>query len=314
VADLPEISGVIAAQSAPETVQMAVRNRVSMVVADAELLVSTRGHPVRVLRMYDIATLVVFTSECRRETLLDLLLDGVLGMVASPWPGVARSFADEVRHYLLQLAARVRPEPLTSRAGERLQGELGPTEADLVVVGVSTGGPRTLALMLQEMEQCAVPLVVAQHIPAGFDTALAERLDGRTTIGVSAITRDRLLTAEVAVLPAGQEGRVLKQDSQYRVTLSQEADGEGPTIDTVFTSAAQCAGPAVLAVIMTGIGQDGLVGVRAVRRAGGRVWVQDPDTAVVAGMPGAVVAAGLADAVASPQQIGRGLSRIVPAR
>ena len=270
-----------------------------------------KAHPVRLLRDYDVATVVVIDEGCDRESLLDLLLDGALGVVNGSWHAPTE-LKTKLRQLVLQLVQRGESDGARNNVEvSRHPGELPSVLTEIVVVGASTGGPRTLALMLRELTRCPVPIVIVQHIPAGFDVALVDRLDRLCPVPVRSVSSTGLLTREVVVVPSGKKVRLVHRGREIALVVEGGGNDNGP-IDAVFASAALCSGKGVVAVVLTGMGQDGLSGVRSVRDHGGTVWVQDPDTAVIAGMPGAVLNAKIADAVASPQQIGRALVRIRP--
>lgn len=178
----------------------------------------------------------------------------------------------------------------------------------VLVIGCSTGGPAALARLLPNFPaDFPVPLVVLQHMPAGFTRPLADRLDRLSAIAVKEGEDGEILhpgTAYVApsglqTTLAGAAGgialRVWPEDSPPCEYASDEAPLYKPCIDITLASAADVFGGRVLAVILTGMGKDGLAGCRAVKSAGGRVVAEDASSAVVYGMPRVVVEAGLAD-------------------
>jgi two-component system chemotaxis response regulator CheB len=170
-----------------------------------------------------------------------------------------------------------------------------------VVVAASTGGPNALTEVLAGLPaDFPVPIMVAQHMPPVFTRLLAERL--------AAKSRLRAAEAEGGSRPA--PGAVLLAPGDYHMLVARDARGPfvrlsqappencvRPAADVLFRTAAQVYGPGTLAVVLTGMGQDGLRGCQAVRAAGGRVLAQDEPTSVVWGMPGFVTRAGLADDV-----------------
>jgi two-component system, chemotaxis family, protein-glutamate methylesterase/glutaminase len=170
----------------------------------------------------------------------------------------------------------VTPRPLPSPAG-----------FSVVVLAASTGGVRALRTVVAELPaDFPVPVLVVQHRGPGTPELLSELLRARAALPVRTATAGHLQRG-VTVLPAGS-------------TADLHADGylhlrPSPTIttaDDLLVGAAAAFGPGVLAVILTGRLSDGAAGVRAVRRAGGRVLVQDPDDAQAPGMPSAALATG----------------------
>lgn len=189
----------------------------------------------------------------------------------------------------LAAAATVRPRPAAD----------GPVDA--VVIGVSTGGPNALAQLVPLLPaDLPVPVVVVQHMPPMFSRLLAERLDATASLCVAEGRAGAALArGQVWIAPGGLHLAVRRDGPQVRLSTDDGplVNACRPSVDVLFAAAAQVWGRNVLAVVMTGMGADGLRGCRAVRDAGGQVVVQDEASSVTWGMPGAVASAGLADRV-----------------
>jgi len=162
----------------------------------------------------------------------------------------------------------------------------------LVVVGTSTGGPQALTRLLTALPAelpCAV--AVALHIPAGYTEALARRLNEHARVSVfEAWEGAALAPGSVAIARGGSHLRIRADNGTLTTHISQEpADAPYcPSVNVLFESAAAALGPAVMGVVLTGMGDDGLVGARAIRAAGGRVLTEAASSCVVYGMPRAV--------------------------
>lgn len=172
---------------------------------------------------------------------------------------------------------------------------------DAIVIGVSTGGPNALAELLPRLPgDLPVPVLIVQHMPPLFTKLLADRLAAKAAIRVTEAVHGDPVTARHAWLaPGDHHMRLARAGTGLQITLDREAPENScrPAVDPLFCSAAEVFGPHVLAVVLTGMGQDGLRGCRAVGAAGGQVVVQDQATSVVWGMPGYVAQAGLAERV-----------------
>jgi two-component system chemotaxis response regulator CheB len=187
---------------------------------------------------------------------------------------------------------------------------------DVVVVGASTGGPDALAAFLAAAGRLAVPCVVAQHMPADLGPDLAQhlaRLSG-VPVGVG-LAGQRLMSGEVTLISGGTDGHLARgaggAEAGLVLRLASGAAAVHPSVDLLFQSAALVARRA-LGVVLTGMGRDGVVGARAMQDRAMPVLAQTPASCVVAGMPGAVIAAGLAIETADPAGLGRrvaGLAR-----
>jgi two-component system chemotaxis response regulator CheB len=172
---------------------------------------------------------------------------------------------------------------------------------EVVVLASSTGGPNALADVFAELpREFPVPLLIVQHMPPVFTAMLAERLSSRSGVAVEeARPRGTLRPAHAWIAPGDHHLVVRRDGAQTIVDVVKDPPENSvrPAADVLFRSVAKSFGPSVLAVVLTGMGRDGLRGAEAVKEAGGQVIVQDEASSVVWGMPGHVAKAGLADAV-----------------
>jgi len=184
-----------------------------------------------------------------------------------------------------------------------------------VGVAASTGGPKALAELLRELPaDLRVPVLVVQHMPENFTAYLADRLDGQCPPAVAeAADGIRPTPGGVWIAPGNRHLEVRRSDEGPRlaVTTDPAVNSCRPSADVLFRSMAACWGGGVLAVVLTGMGQDGLRGCEAIREVGGRVLAQDRSSSVVWGMPGQVAGAGLSDLVGPPAELGREVVRRV---
>jgi two-component system chemotaxis response regulator CheB len=197
----------------------------------------------------------------------------------------------------------------------RLAPRPAPGPVRVVAIGASTGGPNALAEVFRRLPAVfPVPLVIVQHMPPMFTRLLAERLSAEFPIRVQEGGSGSLLQPGTAwIAPGGHHMIVARDGLQVRMHLHQQPPENScrPAVDVLFRSVAQTFGPNTLAVVLTGMGQDGLRGCEAVREAGGQVLAQDEATSVVWGMPGYVARAGLADRVLPLSLIGDEIVRRV---
>ena len=182
----------------------------------------------------------------------------------------------------------------------------------LVAIAGSTGGPAALQRILMDLPgDFPRPLVVVQHIAAGFITGLAEWLRSSCHLRVKVAEDGESLAARTVYLAS--DGRHLGVTTARTIRMSAEGPVNGfrPSANHLFQSAARAYGSAVVAVVLTGMGNDGVDGLRAVKEAGGHVIAQDEATSVIYGMPREAVAAGVVDAELPITEIGPRLSMLV---
>jgi two-component system chemotaxis response regulator CheB len=209
-----------------------------------------------------------------------------------------------------QAAGVARRQPPQVPGGVGLRAAPLPRAAarvEIVAVGVSTGGPNALSVLLAGLPaQFPVPVLIVQHMPPMFTRLLAERLAAASALTIHEGTSGALLEPGQAWLAPGDYHMVLAEDARgCRLRLHQGPleNSCRPSVDVLFRAVAEAYGPGVLGVVLTGMGQDGLRGCERIRDAGGQVLVQDEATSVVWGMPGFVARAGLADQVLPLDQL-----------
>lgn len=174
--------------------------------------------------------------------------------------------------------------------------------SDIIAIGISTGGPQALQKLIPELPaNLGVPVVIVQHMPPLFTANLARSLANRSKLPVKeAENGEPLLPGTVYIAPGGKQTKIaLAQDAVtkiIRVTDDPPERNCRPSVDYLFRSVAHLYYGKATAVIMTGMGDDGVNGLDAIKRSGGRVLAQDAASCVVWGMPKSAVEAGLVDA------------------
>jgi two-component system chemotaxis response regulator CheB len=210
------------------------------------------------------------------------------------------------------------PSPLPGKSAAVQAPYRPPTQPgaiQVVAIGASTGGPNALADVFRRLPaDFPVPIVIVQHMPPMFTRLLAERLSAEFAISVREGSSKTVLESGRAWIAPGDYHMIVVRDGLHvRLLLHQDPPENScrPAVDVLFRSVAQTFGPRSLAVVLTGMGQDGLRGCEAIRETGGQVLAQDEASSVVWGMPGYVARAGLADRVLPLSLIGDEIVRRV---
>ncbi|HVJ18005.1 MAG TPA: chemotaxis-specific protein-glutamate methyltransferase CheB [Polyangiaceae bacterium] len=258
---------------------------------------------LRALQTFDAPprVLLVSSSAADSDIALEGLALGAFDIVHKP-TALATDRLYELREdFLLKLraaaaSARKAPgEPEVALTPARPRGE----RTRVIVVGTSTGGPQALTRLIGALPaDLSVPLLCVVHIPEGFTASLAERLDKSSALRVREAQEGLELAPRLAILArAGLHLRIAGHDGDARCHLDPLPPSlHRPSVDVLFESAAEVFGNGVLAVVLTGMGSDGVAGARAVHDAGGLVLTEHPSSTVVDGMPRAVREASLSDA------------------
>lgn len=241
---------------------------------------------------------------------LDALSAGAVAILAKPKLGL-KQHLDDSRHEMIQTlksAARSRPRPRgaiapvatravpTGAAGLNTLQNRAPVASSVhafamnkpVVIGSSTGGTQALELVLTSLPSDAPGIAITQHMPEKFTAMYAQRLNGICAMNVrEAKDGDRLERGVALIAPGGRHMQLQKSNGQYYVKVfdGPPVNRHKPSVDVLFKSAAECAGRDALAIIMTGMGDDGARGMKAMHDLGARCLAQNEETCVVFGMP-----------------------------
>jgi two-component system, chemotaxis family, protein-glutamate methylesterase/glutaminase len=263
-------------------------------------------HPIPVVICSSLA-------EKGAQSTLQALEYGAVEIIAKPRLG-SKQFLEESRVMLCQAvraaaAARLRPpsprhvvEPkltadviLSRSANAMLE-----TTEKVVVIGASTGGTEALRSLLEVLPADAPGIVIVQHMPEMFTRAFADRLNGLCRISVKEAERnDTVLRGRALIAPGNHHVLLKRSGARYYVDIKDGplVSRHRPSVDVLFRSAARYAGPNAVAVIMTGMGDDGASGMLEMKQAGAVTIAQDEATSVVFGMPNEAIKRGAVDAI-----------------
>lgn len=185
----------------------------------------------------------------------------------------------------------------------------------LVAIGISTGGPNALAEVIPKIPgKFKAPIVIVQHLPPKFTNALAASLNQKSKITVIEGEDNMELQAATAyIAPGGKQMKILKKNNGFFLEVNNDPPEKHcqPSADYLFRSVAKTYGNAALGVIMTGMGNDGTLGLRLMKRAGAQIIAQDQKSCVVFGMPAEAINAGVTDAIVPLSQMASEIIRRV---
>ncbi|MEM8799682.1 MAG: chemotaxis-specific protein-glutamate methyltransferase CheB [Pseudomonadota bacterium] len=191
----------------------------------------------------------------------------------------------------------------------RPNGRINPF--DLIGIGSSTGGPQALLKFFSAFTgPIDVPVLISQHMPPSFTTILADQLDRSTAYRCIEAQEGMMPEPGVIYVAPGDYHLLVDKRGNNLVLRTRQTPAENfcrPAVDPMFRSMAEHLGDRACGVVLTGMGQDGLNGARALKAANGQVFVQDEQSSVVWGMPGAIARENLADSQATPEELGQRL-------
>ncbi len=314
----PALEVVYKAKNGPEGLQKILELKPDIVTLDINLPIMNglsvlqevmKKQPCKVIM------LSAYTREGAADTMKALEL-GAIDFIAKPSGEISLDIyklKDEIISKI-KLAARIKESKFLSSISEesaiRHHREKAIAIKKLVIIGASTGGPKAVLEIMQEIPAgLQAAFLIVQHMPAGFTTTFAERLSWQSKLKAKeAQEGDTVMADKILVAPAGYHlilepsasPRGEQNAKELKTKLNQDSlvNFVRPSIDVTMYSAAEAfPGKDIIAVILTGMGKDGLDGCRKIKEAGGTILIQDEASSVVWGMPGAVYEAGLSDKV-----------------
>ncbi len=331
-----EVEVVGKAADGEEALRLALQLKPDVITLDLEMPRMDGFTFLRILMARQPTPVIVVSSYSQKENVFKALELGAIDFVAKPEQRY--SFDGPIRREILQKVRLIRSlRPLTFRpmpgstatlAAPVVRGADPSTRTPqpqlryLIGIASSTGGPSAVLELISRIpERFTGALVIAQHMPDKFTKTFAERLDKKGNIRVSeAMDNDPVIARRAIVCPGrncmevmvGAGGGVgLQADLRIRLSAPNKTDRYVPSADRLFRSIAEVAGSRGIGIILTGMGDDGTKGARAILDAGGTVLAESEETAVVYGMPGAAVRAGVVTEVLPLGGIGDYLANFV---
>lgn len=310
----PDIVVSGTARNGDEAILKARQLQPDVITMDVEMPGMSGLEAVREITSWSDAPIIMVSALTQEgaETTFRALELGAVDFIPKPDAAyvkisdVARDLVAKVRVFARRAPGRrtpPRPKVALPPLMEQAEASAPRGAFECVAIGTSTGGPVALSRIIPALpKEFPVPIVIVQHMPPGFTRPLADRLNASSRITVAEGSDGMVLRKGHAVIaPAGRQ-LILRRaygSDDVEVALVND-DGRSlhvPSVDVMTASVAQTYGAATLAVILTGMGQDGVTGLRKVKDAGGFVVGQDAATSVVYGMPRAAAQAGLVDRV-----------------
>lgn len=254
-------------------------------------------------------------TERGAEVTMRALELGAVDFVAKPRLGIAgglEAAAEEIVSKIRMAArARVRRAPAGPRPAAALPAAGFSGTEKLVFIGASTGGTEAIRDVLASFPPDFPGTLITLHMPPGFTQRYAERLDRSCRITVrEARDGEPVLAGHAYVAPGDHHLRVARSGSDYLVRVSQDGpvNRHRPSVDVLFSSAAKCAGPNAIGVLLTGMGKDGARALLEMRQAGAWTIAQDEASCIVFGMPREAIALGAAHEVLPVDRIAESIA------
>jgi two-component system chemotaxis response regulator CheB len=320
----PFIEVVGAARDGKEAIEMVEQFRPDVVTCDLMMpVLDGVGFVREQMSRRPVPVVIVSIANEGSELALTALDAGAVDFVQKP-TALATEKIFEVSDELIEkvkaaagvqmgrLQVAVEREPAASLPAAAPRAGL----ADIVVLGISTGGPQALKYLIPQLPaDFPVPLVLVMHMPVGYTEMYAQKLDEISQLKVSEAREGDIVEPGAALLaPAGRHLTLLRQANRAVVTHLDARPFDSahrPSVDVLFQSAAELFGSRTLGVVMTGMGSDGKKGAAWIKSQGGMVFTEAEQSCVVYGMPLSVVEAGLSDKSVPLEKMAQSILEVV---
>ena len=312
----PSIKVVATAVNGEEAVRLAMAHQPDLITLDLEMPGMDGFSVLRWLASNRPTPTIVISSRGGREDVFRALDLGAVDFILKPSAHATQEYSQMETILLEKIRAVARARPPRPVKLAREPAPLPPSApgGGLVVIGASTGGPAAVASVFSSLPKLPAPVVLAQHMPAGFTSIFAERLHRISAFPVrEAGDRETLDPGKAYVAPGGMHLEIEGQGPAFvtRLLPRSAEDLYSPSVDRLFESAARCAGARCVAVVLTGMGSDGRAGIVAVRKAGGRTVAESEETAVIFGMPREAAQTGSVEEIRPLSEIPGAITRLL---
>jgi two-component system chemotaxis response regulator CheB len=314
------IQVVATAINGEDAIKQVVRNEPDVITLDLEMPVMDGFSFLRWLMQNRPTPVIVVSSRASDKSVFKALDLGAVDFIAKPGGRVSPRLEEIQRDLISKVlqVADVRMDNLRKRIGEEAALPAGldarsHTAIELIAIGCSTGGPPALQHLFQALPLLPVPIAVAQHMPATFTRLFAERVDRLTKYKVKeAADGERLAPGSVYIAPGGMQMEVQRDGDGLRTRILPPGANDlyVPSVDRLLGTASESCGEKLVAVIMTGMGDDGASAIRGVRERGGKTIAESSDTAIIFGMPNEAIKTGAVDQVLPLNQIAAAIERL----
>jgi two-component system chemotaxis response regulator CheB len=319
----PLIKVVATAVNGEDGIKQVMKHKPDVITLDLEMPVMDGFAFLRWL-MANVPTAVIAVSSRSSDRSVFKALDlGAIDFIGKPGGRVSPRLEEIERDLVAKVlqVADIRMENLRRRIAEEETLEpydAGPAAVceggiELIAIGCSTGGPPALQHVFQTLPLLPIPIVVAQHMPPAFTRLFAERVNKLTSYTVKEGDDGEMIeNGTVYIAPGGMqmEVRRLTDGLQVRTFPAKVTEVYAPSVDRLLISASDVCGERLVAIIMTGMGDDGAQAVRRVRERGGRTIAESAQTAIIFGMPNEAIKTGCIDQVLPLGEIPRAIHRL----
>lgn len=308
---LPDIQVSAVARQGQHALQLLEKEVVDLILLDVEMPIMNGLEALaKIKEQYDIPVIMVSSTDAQRMTIEALAL-GASDFVEKPTNllNFSSRWIDELADKIRSLVTKPMVH-VSAEVNRHIPKQLViPKRPQALVIGASTGGPRAILQIIQALpEKIRIPIFIVQHMPKGFTTSFAQRLNTETSVNVKEAEHLEKIQPIIYLCP-GDYHLTIQRD---RLLLDQEAKKHGtrPAVDYLFNSASKVYQEQLHAFLLTGMGKDGALGMEAIKAENGYTYAQDKESCVVFGMPRVAIERQVVDEVLSLTQIAQKISEL----
>lgn len=257
---------------------------------------------------YDIPV-IMLSSITKTDTTIKALELGAIDFIEKPEN--LNENLDKFKNELeLKVGSLVACKNCTNNERKKISLSNDISKTNAIVIGASTGGPKALVYLIENLPSINIPIFITQHMPKGFTLSFAERLDKLTGARVVE-AKDNMKIENGTIYIAPGDFHMRLENGSIKLSKEEKLHGVRPAVDYLFESAAKTYREKLVGIILTGMGRDGTDGMKKIKEKGGTTIAQDEATSVVFGMPGSAIENGLVDEVLSLENISKTLNNIL---
>jgi len=317
----PRIKVVATAVNGEDGIKQVMKHRPDVITLDLEMPIMDGFAFLRWLMVSLPTPVIAVSSKSSDRSVFKALELGALDFIGKPGGRVSPRLEEIQRDLVAKVLqiADLSMENLRRRVEDEVAAGPGPVPiaatcpVELIVIGCSTGGPPALQHVFQALPLLPVAFLVAQHMPPTFTRIFAERVNRLTPYEVKeAANGEMIVPGTVYIAPGGMQTEVrrIPEGLQARVFAATGSDLYAPSVDRLFRTASDACRERLVAVIMTGMGDDGADAMRTVKDNGGYTIAESVESAIIFGMPAEAIKTGAVAEVAALQDIPRSLRRL----
>lgn len=313
---IKDVSVCVTARSGEDALLKLKKHKPDLITLDIEMTGMNGLETLEQIKSLYNIPVIMLSSHSGEELTINCLEKGAMDFVEKPSniSKIEASFAVELGSKIKSIVSMPEIKLETKMVNEK-SNALFPLKVKGIVIGASTGGPKALMQLIKYIPSTLnVPIFIVQHMPKGFTTSFSKRLNQEAAVEVVEASHGELIRPGVVYLAPGDYHMTIDGRSIQLTNQIEKIHSVRPAVDPLFESAANVYGRSLIGIILTGMGSDGALGMKAISNVNGFNIAQDRETSVVYGMPRRATELGVVDEVLSLEMIGEKLNWMIRVR